>query len=761
MKLFLMFFALFLTGMILADFSWPPANQGYIVVPEKPTPAETFAAEELQAYLGKRTGKAPEITSKLPEESQPAFIIGSRPENRTYAEELERRGAKHYDCFAVAVKGDRIHLVGRNGTGIMFSVWHLLEKTGIDWLLPGRHGVYLPTVSAVTWAEGEEYQIPFFEYRASAVTSGRGEYGRKQVGSPESMLNDQEHGRDASILWAWRMRLSNNPLQARDAFPNLGSGHSYASYLPVSRYGKEHPEWFNLVNGRRMSKAADPWQICFTNLEAAATFAENCKPSIQKELDKGVPIERIRVNVSPNDYYAARCDCENCKTIQDADGSASSQVMHFANLVHAELLKTFPRVLVYYYVYSNHGRVPEHGKPSAGVIPDLTSWHVVKSLGVNHAKPLFSSGNKRYQEIFNYFAANCDQVSVYTYYTHYAFVTPYPVLTQMPDDFRHWADSGKMRQFYCESHLNWGTQNITLYLIGKLLWNPYLEADPLVREYCRKAYGPAAEDIYQYHMTLQKQMDSLSSIVGEVQEIPYLLTPAVIQSCNRLIDAAEAKIPQMDENTAWRTRLAVEAWRHSALAAEILREINTNTDPARREAIKSNILKFREFCESDLGRWAFEYRQAATLTSVSGVDFDLRAVPEGKELLWKDSFIFGGTGKMYFKLENAKPDRWGCRFVDVNKPAVLELPVKAAAGLAIADLAFRFKAAPGKLVIIADDGSRWETTEFSGKELKLPENLRNKSGLTFQFNFEPAAAKSDSSYILYNGNMKITTVPIP
>jgi hypothetical protein len=766
MRFLLLCFSLLVLAVCnAAGFTWPPADgQGYIVVRENPSRAERFAAEELQAYLLKRTGKAPEITAVLPGEGIPAFIIGGHAENRKYQDELEKRGADHYDSFTAVVKGNRIHLTGRNGTGIMFSVWHLLEKTGIDWLLPGKNGVYIPEVSPVSWADGEDYQIPFFEYRATSVMSGSGDYGRNRVGSPESMLNDKEHGQDASVMWAWRMRLTDRALQERDRFPNLGSGHSYDYYLPAGRYGEAHPEWYNLVNGRRLNKASDYGrQLCFTNQEAAVTFAVNYVPDIRKILETGVPLERIRISVSPNDSIA-RCDCENCKKIFDSTGTASSQVMHFANLVHAELVKTFPGIKVYYYVYNNHGRIPEHGKPSAGVIPDITSWTSGNGLAVNHAEPLFAPANKRYQEIYNWFAANSDFLSLYTYYTHYAFVSPFPVLTQMPDDFRHWAESGKAREYYCESHLNWGTQNITLYLMAKLLWNPYLDADQAVRDYCRKAYGAAADELYRYHMVLQKQMDSLAVMIGDPQEIPGLLTPEVVKNCNQLLAAAEAKIPQMDEYTAWRTRLAVEAWRYSALLAEIFREVNTNRDPERREAIKEKILKFREFCQSDLGRWAFEHRMTTSLTPLNGVNFDLRAVPEGKDQVWSDSFYNGGTSKMYFKLKNARPDRWGY-LAAAEKPVSLELPVKAAPGLVIADLTFRFNgdaAAKNLLTITADDGSSWETDSFIGRELKLPESLQGKKGLTFRFNFTVAKkpGRADHGYVLHRGNMKITTQSI-
>ena len=746
---------------LAADFTWPSADgrNGAVVVRSSADPAEVFAAEELRDYLEKRCGVRLPLTREVPEDA-PAFIVGHHPANEAYTREINRRGRDHYDSFVTAVKGNRVHLTGRNGTGILFSVWHLLEKTGIDWLLPGRNGIYLPPVSPVTWKEETDFQIPFFEYRAAAVTSASGEYGRTRVGSPESLLGDREHGQDAAHLWSWRMRLSSAPLQRRDDYPNLGAGHSYMYFLPVSKYGKEHPEWYNMRNGRRQNRPSDSWQVCFTSREAAKTFAENYRPVIRRCLKDGIPVSRIRVSVSPNDYKAD-CECAECRKIFDSGtGTASSLVMHFANLVHEELVRTFPGIRVYYYVYNNHGRIPEHGRPAPGVIPDITSWTSSDGLAVNHARGLFTPANRRYQEIFNWYIGNSSSVSLYTYYTHYAFVTPFPVLTQMPDDFRHWAACGKAREFYCESHLNWGMQNLTLYLMAKLLWNPHLDVEETLRSYCRKAYGPAAQEILDFHRILQKKMDSLSSIIGDPQEIPLLLTPEVIQACDRRINAAETKIPSMDAKTAWRTKLAVEAWRHSALLAGIYRDINRNRDPEYRAELKAKMLKFNAFCDSDLGRWAFEHRMARPLLPLAAVDFDLRAVPEGRDLLWRDTFFFGGASKMYFKLKNAAPARWGY-LAKPGKAVVMELPVKAAPGLVIRNLSFHFTGMPGsnaRLTITADDGTAWKSGKFIGENLTLPETLRNHAGLLFRFEFQiPPSKQKDYGYVLYRGQMKITT----
>src|SRR5690606_16241729 len=87
-----------------------------------------------------------------------------------------------------------------------------------------------------------------------------------------------------------------NPLSVKDRFRNLGWGHSYNFYLSPQKYFDAHPEWFNLLDGKRRKD-----QLCFTNAEAAHQFAENIRTSLLNSAD-GDPRRRA-VWVGPNDGH--------------------------------------------------------------------------------------------------------------------------------------------------------------------------------------------------------------------------------------------------------------------------------------------------------------------------------------------------------------------------------------------------------------------------------------------------------------------------
>ncbi|MCH8962875.1 MAG: DUF4838 domain-containing protein, partial [Bacteroidetes bacterium] len=51
----------------------------------------------------------------------------------------------------------------------------------------------------------------------------------------------------------------------------MGPVHSYYHYLPPVQYFKDHPEWYSLVDGERVSSGG---QLCLTNPEMLQELVE-------------------------------------------------------------------------------------------------------------------------------------------------------------------------------------------------------------------------------------------------------------------------------------------------------------------------------------------------------------------------------------------------------------------------------------------------------------------------------------------------------
>lgn len=674
---------------------------GRIVVPQEASAGETFAAGEIQNFVQKMSGAKLPIVKADEAGEGPAILVGHQQGNQQVIDELNKSHGNTIDAFAVVGKGDRLSVVGRSDDSTIWAAWQWLNDQGVVWVMPGEHGTYVPKKASIEIAEVHDIEAPGMNLRG-------GGYGLPVADAPPG-FNTPEHGIPAGSLFAVRMRFNENQaIVVKDMIEALGSGHSYEHYLSASTYSKAHPEWFNLINGRRMDGGPGT-QVCFTNHEAAAQFAKNVMVEIRYELERGIPVERLPVSISPNDW-AAMCECDNCKKLIDKDGSASSLVTHFCNLVTAEIRKVYPNANTRFYAYDNYATPPDHVKPGPGVRPQVVFWSAAIAFAANSAQPMFSQANHRFRDGFAGWQKISESVSAHTYYGHYTWITPWPLITQMSHDIPILASVPNFGGMYSELHLHWGTQGLNLWLYPKLMWNPKLDVRKAIKTYCQAAYGPAAAPIQAYYQTVQDAMDRQGYICGYTVEIPQVLTPEVVSKVDGLISRAEGMLDKMDPDTRWRTELVCRSWRASAQLAEAAGLFVHGSGPADRQKILALCDQVDRFSQSDVGMWAFERRIAVqTIGSVSdSLKANLDALPAGKQV-FNDSFNMGGAIKFFAKASGWQVGMWGYS-LPVNGSGEMELPLKAAAGHKITRARMQWNMAnpervSGTLSVLSDDGS--------------------------------------------------------
>lgn len=133
------------------------------------------------------------------------------------------------------------------------------------------------------------------------------------------------------------------------------------------------------------------------------------------------------------------------------------------------------------------------------------------------------------------------------------------------------------------------------------MWDPSIDMDQLVDDYCKKAYGPASDSIGRFYNILQDKMDGLRYVNGSAVEIPGLLTPEVIAQCNKLMAEAEAHLDKMDAGTRWRTNLVIQSWSASAKFAEAVNLFTTGNHPRQRERICKLVDEVEKFSKNNSG----------------------------------------------------------------------------------------------------------------------------------------------------------------
>ena len=136
---------------------------GTLVLPVSPTKVEVFAAEEIQKYLHKITGVQVPIVKTQHVPKGPAIVIGNHPANATVLQKLKTKypivpghwkTTKYIDAFALVLEGETLHLTGQSGVATLYAAWDWLEALGVQWIMPGDFGTYVPSKNQIVLTSG-------------------------------------------------------------------------------------------------------------------------------------------------------------------------------------------------------------------------------------------------------------------------------------------------------------------------------------------------------------------------------------------------------------------------------------------------------------------------------------------------------------------------------------------------------------------------------------------------------------------------------
>jgi len=200
-----------------------------IVVPDKPTPQEAFAAKDLQAHLEQLTGKSLPLVADAALKDQTPLVVG-----RCEAA-LKKLGVQiafdplGLEGVAIQTKGPALVLAG-NRRGVLYAVYTFLEDhCGCRWFTPGC--TVIPKQGAFEIGDVNFTYQPPLEYRST----------------------DYPCSRDAD----WAVRNKINGTQTSLDEPRGGKVaygpfvHTFNSLLSPDEYFKDHPEYFSEIKGKR------------------------------------------------------------------------------------------------------------------------------------------------------------------------------------------------------------------------------------------------------------------------------------------------------------------------------------------------------------------------------------------------------------------------------------------------------------------------------------------------------------------------------
>ncbi|MDR3121125.1 MAG: DUF4838 domain-containing protein [Clostridiales bacterium] len=493
---------------------------------------EFYAAEEASRFLSQITGASFPVLrgGQMP---TTCVVVGDSDILRADVD-LGQEG------FALRTVGKRAVIVGGRPRGVLYGVYSFLERLGCRWFsskvshIPRRDKLVIPALDL--------RETPALEYREIYY----------------------EDSRDAN--WSARNKLNGNSMELDSArggkisyFPFV---HTFNSLLSPEDYFDEHPEYFSLVNGERLRENT---QLCLTNPDVLRLCVAKVEQWIKERPDANI------ISVSQNDCYNP-CQCENCKRIDDEQGTHAGSLIWFLNQLADQIGEKYPHVVIDTLAYQYTRPAPKTLRPRPNICVRLCSIECCFAHPLRDCDHISSFGNRirgdSFQKDLADWAKICDRLYIWDYVVNFShYVMPFPNFHVLGDNIRYFIENHVKGIFEEGATTVYGGAELAelrAYVLAKLLWNPKSDTNELVEEFITGYYQAASAPILAYFNLIHSKLRENPKIhfgIYDPPRIPYL-TDEVVEECDRLFDRALALAD--DEEVLRRVRIArmpIQYWK--------------------------------------------------------------------------------------------------------------------------------------------------------------------------------------------------------
>lgn len=481
-----------------------------IVVPATPSSIEQHAAEVLQHYIQRISGKQLSIekegTAKYPQ----AIYIGDTRKAGTLT-----IGKMQPESYKLQVADKDLIICAGSGRGIVYGVYSLLERY-----------LHCKKIAAdqVMVTAADEIKLP-----GTLREEHKPQFIYREVYYPES--HDAEY-----VEW--------NQLQKFEDLWGLW-GHSYNKLVPAQTWFKAHPEYYAQVKGVRQ-----PTQLCLSNEDVYKIVVDEFRKRMAASPDA------LYWSISPNDDIGY-CECDKCKAADNEAGSPSGSLIKFVNRVAGAFPDKYFTTLAYGYTH----RAPKNIKPAKNVYIFLSDIDAFRD------KPLSEEGSAgAFRNDLRDWGALTPNIFVWDYITQFTnYLAPFPNFNTLQPNIQYLKEHGVKGIFVQGSGDTYGEfAELRSYVAAKLLEDDNANVKELISSFVTEYYGPAGKYIQQYMDLLQEKAVAskrkLDIYGNPINQWNSYLSPENLDAYSTLFDKAEAATETNDRlyERVMRARLPLE-----------------------------------------------------------------------------------------------------------------------------------------------------------------------------------------------------------
>lgn len=456
-----------------------------IALPKDASANEEFAAGQLRYWVKEISG------ADLPvEEGERAekvggtkIRIGRRMAEGKFDEDL--KWLEGTEGFAVRESGGDLYLFGAKGCGNVFAGYDILEKnTDIIWpaLEAGMDRVFTP-VETLTVKTG---------------------YREKPAIAKRLFMHDHDarnfyfflRNRAYSSWLDFQLKTAGCP---EDDF----ACHNTWVYVPYEKLKDTHPEYFALVNGKRIKPGGFDGNLCFSSMECADEYAKNF---IRERIENGLETGTYGIGAEDNNIL---CLCEKCRSpISLPDGKVlkigddeelfrSTQFFIWLNRIAEKVKKAHPEVKIATIAYMYATR-----PPAIRLCDNITVNY--GPIGKNMKQDYFGPTNVKWKKYLDEWSERCKELSFFEYWGD-GSQFPRPITKILARDIPYMI-AHKTTRVNSEWGHGKGSQYVSapeFWVACKLMWNPEIPLEEYRERYFRRAFRGGAADMRVFYDALR------------------------------------------------------------------------------------------------------------------------------------------------------------------------------------------------------------------------------------------------------------------
>jgi hypothetical protein len=436
------------------------------------------------------------------------------------------------DGFVIARQGEVITIAGKTPEATHYAVVRFLDRyAGVRFYMPGDLWTSAPRRDAIVVDGPDVIESP---YVVSAFMSGF------------TMDDRDEYG--------W--------LRRQGGIRRKGGTHQHNIFemFPPERYAQKYPEIYPIKDGQRVipkSPRDQSWQLNFS----APYLVEVARDSISDFFQKNPTFAYVAISLndggrwdeSPGTQAFIRDYLASHPGATEAHAT-SEQYWRFMAQVAQWMLEAHPGKRLVGLAYGPTRMPPSFRLPD-NVTP-FTNLHIGQ-LPTDHLVTAPAGETPMVDQ----WLAVAGHLGNHDWYQGSGYLLPRLYSGYWVQFLRTLQQRLPRTYQHIECYPNWGVDGPKLYILTRLLWDPQLDPQVLLRQYTDDMFGPASSAMFDYFVQLEQLWTQLNITDGPERKLGRWATQfntseasrAMLARCRHLLDQATAQV-QSDEQ---RQRLAL------------------------------------------------------------------------------------------------------------------------------------------------------------------------------------------------------------